>query len=86
MADHHWRGGGRQFRQRHGAHDQELAEQPRADGGWNRRGEELESGTGSSGRNPAGLLCKLTRAMPVFADKLDYRYKKDGKSLVHFEY
>lgn len=50
MADHHWRGGGRQFRQRHGAHDQELAEQPRADGGWNRRGEELESGTGSTVR------------------------------------
>lgn len=48
MADHHRRGGGRHLRQRHGAHDQDLAGQPRADGGWHRRGEELESGTGST--------------------------------------
>ena len=38
------------FWQRHGAHDQDLAGQARAGGGWNRRGKELEGGTGSTVR------------------------------------
>ena len=55
MADHHWRGGGWQLRQRHGEHDQDLAGQPRADGGWNRWQDELESGTGSTVRVKTGI-------------------------------
>lgn len=50
MADHHRRGGGRHLRQRHGIGNQDMAEQARAGGGWHRRGEELESGTGSTVR------------------------------------
>lgn len=44
MADYHRCDSRWQFRQRNGEHNQDLAEEPRLDGGWHRRGKELESG------------------------------------------
>lgn len=44
MADHHRYDGGWQFRQRHGEHDKDLAEEPRINCGWNCWKELLENG------------------------------------------
>ena len=38
----------------------------------------------TGGRNPAGMLCKLTCVMPVFTDKQDDPCTIEKKILVHF--